>query len=252
MKKLSFITLIVTILSLSNINVYAQDDNADAESPFSVSCDLMSRYVWRGIDFGGSPSIQPGIEYGLGNFTIGAWGAFTTNSPGVQEADIYLSYTLKEMFTLTVTDYFFPDETVANYNYFEYGDKTTGHVFETSLSFDGTEKIPFTCLFAANVYGADARKMNADTTIGDIQYSSYLELGYTYKNLNAFMGFNLTDPDESKGETGFYGNTFGVINLGITVEKEITITDKFKLHLTVSLITNPQAEKIYMVAGFSF
>jgi hypothetical protein len=66
------------------------------------------------------------------------------------------------------------------------------------------------------------------------------------------MGFNLTNVDRDKGESGFYGDYMGVVNLGLTTTKEIEITNKFKLPLTVSLITNPQAEKIYLVAGFSF
>lgn len=253
MKKFNLIILFAVIFSLSVNNItYAQSENEEEENPFSISCDLMSRYVWRGIDFGASPSIQPGIEYSKGGFTVGTWGAFTTNLPGVQEADLYLSYTFKETFSLTFTDYFFPDETNPDYKYFDYDDATTGHVFEASASFNGTEKFPLTVLVAVNVWGADARKMNTDGTTGSIQYSTYAELAYSFKYLDIFMGFNLTDPDESIGETGFYGDSFGVTNFGISTIKEIKITDSFKLPLSVSLITNPQSEKIYLVAGFSF
>ena len=253
MKKLNLLILFALIFCLLNNSILnAQEESTEEENPFSISCDLMSRYVWRGTDFGGSPSIQPGIEYSKGGLTVGTWGAFTTNLPGVQETDLYLSYTLKEKFSLTFTDYFFPDETNPNFNYFDYRDETTGHVFEATASFNGTEKFPLTVLVAANVWGADARKINADGTTGSIQYSTYTELAYSFKYLDVFMGFNLTDPDENVGETGFYGDSFGVVNLGISATKEIKITNVFKLPLTVSLITNPQAEKIFMVAGFSF
>jgi len=250
MKKISIRTLIVIIISLFTTIGFAQSDST--ESVIDVSCDLMSRYVWRGTDFGQSPSIQPGIEYSIGGFYVGAWGAFTTNLYPVQEADLYIGYTFVDMFSLTFTDYFFPDELNPDYNYFDFDKNTTGHVFETTLSFDGTEKLPLSILFAANVWGADAQRLNSDGSVKGLQYSSYAEVAYSYKNMNIFMGLNLTTPDETLGESGYYGNTLGVVNLGITGTKNIQLTNKYSLPLSVSLITNPQAEKIYMVAGFSF
>ncbi len=112
--------------------VFAQSESAKKRSPIDVSCDLMSRYVWRGMDLGASPSIQPGISYSKAGFTVGAWGAYTTNLVALQEADLYLSYTYKEKFSLTFTDYFFPDETGSDYKYFNYKEKSTGHIFEMS------------------------------------------------------------------------------------------------------------------------
>lgn len=252
MKKYSFITLMVTILSLSNNSIlFAQEDNVEIKNPISISCDLMSRYVWRGTDFGGSPSIQPGIEYSKAGFSIGAWGAYATNFSGMQEADLYVSYTYKEMFSLTFTDYFFPNE-LTDYEYFDYDKSTTGHILEATLSYNGTEKFPLSILVATNVWGADAKKINTDGTEGNIQYSTYAELAYSFNHFDLFMGTNLTSVDRDKGESGFYGDYMGVVNLGITSTKEITITDKYNLPLTVSLITNPQAQKIYFVAGISF
>lgn len=252
MKKSSLFFLIVLLISLSCSNIMAQEgEQTKAGSPFSISCDLMSRYVWRGTDYGGSPSIQPGIEYSIKGFTVGTWGAFTTNLPGVQEVDLYASYTIKELVTITVTDYFFPDE-IAGYNYFNYGDTTTGHVFEGALAFNGTEKIPVSFLIATNFYGADARRMKDNGSLGGLQYSTYAEIAYSFKYVDVFMGFNCTTPDTKKGEMGYYGDSFGVVNLGATFSKDIAITEKFSLPLTASLITNPQAEKIYLVVGLSF
>lgn len=230
----------------------AQEENPKKTfGPFSISCDLMSRYVWRGTDYGASPSIQPGVEYSIKGFTVGTWGAFTTNLPGVQEVDLYASYTIKELVTITVTDYFFPDE-INGYKYFNYGDTTTGHVFEGALAFNGTEKVPISFLIATNFYGADARRMKDDGSLGGLQYSTYAELGYSFKYVDLFMGFNCTTPDTKKGETGYYGDSFGVVNLGATFSKNIAITDRFSLPLVASLITNPQAERIYLVVGLSF
>jgi len=59
----------------------------------------------------------------------------------------------------------------------------------------------------------------------------------------------LTTPNTERGETGFYGSSFGVVNLGITATKKIKITKDFSLPLKASFITNPQAENIFFVVG---
>ncbi len=69
---------------------------------WSAGADLASRYIWRGLNAGGSsPSIQPAIEYTIGSekhaFSVGTWGAFSTSGiQTTQEVDLYISYTLNE------------------------------------------------------------------------------------------------------------------------------------------------------------
>ncbi len=251
MRKISFIVFSTIIISLlSGNNIFAQKDSTAKNNPLSISCDVMSKYIWRGTDYGDAPSIQPGVSFTKAGFTIGAWGAISTNYNGYQETDLYASYAYKFM-SVTVTDYFFPSNTKP-YNYFEYNDSITGHIIEASVAFNGLENFPLTVMFATNVYGADNHRINADGTTGGIQYSTYAEISYAFKYLNVFMGTNLTNVNRDKGETGFYGNYIGVVNLGVSASKNIKITKYYSLPLSVSLITNPQAEKIYLVAGVSF
>lgn len=250
MKKTQLLVISLFMLIVGSTSVFAQSDSTETESPISISADLMSRYIWRGSDYGDAPSIQPAISYSKSGFTVGAWGAIATTFNGYQETDIYASYAYKFM-SLTVTDYFFPSNTKP-YNFFEYNDSITGHVLEVSLAFTGTEKIPLTVMIATNVYGADNRRINSDGTTGNIQYSTYAEISYAFKYINVFMGTNLTNVNRDNGETGFYGNYIGVVNLGISATKNIKITNHYSLPLSVSLITNPQAKKIYLVGGISF
>ncbi len=239
--------IILAILMFMSAGLKAQ-----TETSFNAGVDLMSRYVWRGLNLGGSsPSIQPTLEYSVGNFTLGTWGAFSmSDGLTIQETDLYLSYNIKDMFSLTITDYFLPDESLSNNNYFEFNEEETGHLLEATASFDGTEKIPFTFMAAVNFWGADALKAD-----GKKQYSTYLELGFNGQckefEYNIFMGMTPTSPDEEKGETGYYGPYAGVINLGITASKEIQITDKFSLPISTSFIVNPQAENVFLVVGIS-
>ena len=57
----------------------------------SVGSDFVSRYIWRGTDFGNSPSIQPTVAFSTGGLTIGFWGAYATNDV-YQETDFYGGY----------------------------------------------------------------------------------------------------------------------------------------------------------------
>jgi hypothetical protein len=246
MKKLDILIIVVSLFMAGS--VFSQN-KVVKNNPFSLSVDVMSRYVWRGSDFGNSPSIQPNIEYNKGNLTLGAWGAYATNS-NYQEADLYITYDFSDLLSLTLTDYFFPSSTMGD-NYFDYDHATTGHIFEMSVAIDATEKFPLNFLLATNFYGDDANKLHTNGTTNGIQYSTYAELGYTFKNADAFIGFNLTKPNKARGESGFYGDSLGVVNLGITVVKKIKISNSFTIPLSGSLIANPEAEKIFMVIGFS-
>lgn len=262
----------VFFMALLSLNLNAQE-----ESSWSVGADVASRYIWRGVNLGGSsPSIQPYIEYGFGSadhaFAIGAWGAYATSGTTTgQEADLYLSYSYKEMFSITLTDYFFPDETLDSQEYFNYNmdwdkinlgtEAQTGHVLEAAIAFNGTESFPLSIMLAMNVWGADSRAYDQDNGVmvadDKIVMSKYLELGYSTAlkdcNLDVFAGFALDNPDIDNGEpAGFYGQeNAGVINMGITLSKEVKITENFSLPVFGSLIANPEAENLFMVFGVS-
>ncbi|HLO92059.1 MAG TPA: TorF family putative porin [Lentimicrobium sp.] len=223
------------------------------EIALNPGVDIMSRYVWRGLNLGGSsPSIQPSLEFTAGKFTLGTWGAFSTsNDFTVQETDLYMSYNLCDAFTVGITDYFLPDELAENEHYFEFKDDSTGHVLEAAATFNGTEKIPFTFMAAVNFYGADARHANNKK-----QYSTYFELAYKTKvkdvECRIFIGGTATNPDKELHETGYYAESAGITNFGITGIRTVQINDKFGLPLTGSFIINPKTEKVFLVIGLSF
>jgi len=270
MNKTRVITVLVLFL-LTGFSVvgYGQESPKESKLGFDIGADIMSRYVWRGTRYGGSsPNIQPFTSLSISNFEIGVWGAYSIGGTNpYQEFDLYATYNFAdEMFSVTITDYFFPDE-LSDYKYFEYEKDSTGHIFEGAISFNGTEKIPVSLLIATNFYGCDAKKINDDVNSPDfneedgIQYSTYFELGYSTSirkiDFDAFLGFTLNSPKKADtdsgfiGENGFYGNSPGIVNLGFTATKEIKITDKYSLSVSTSVITNPQAEKVCFVFGIS-
>ncbi len=119
------------------------------------------------------------------------------------------------MFSLTFTDYFFPDETIGRNKYFNYnmdwdkinsGEKDqTGHLLEAAISFNGTEKIPVSLMFAMNVWGADAQKYKDEAGVmvpeDKIVMSKYIELGYSTEvkglAVDVFAGMTFDNPEIS-------------------------------------------------------
>lgn len=74
---------------------------------FSLGADVVSRYVWRGTDFGESISIQPALTYTHGGFSIGSWASYAADpsSAGVNEHDLWLSFAAGPI-SVGVTDYY--------------------------------------------------------------------------------------------------------------------------------------------------
>ncbi|MEI7490160.1 MAG: hypothetical protein WCK92_02090 [Bacteroidota bacterium] len=277
MKKL---IVLIFICFTSIYQLYAQDEQALKEAEESVGdksatlnfgADIMSRYIWRGIDFGNSPAIQPSIYFSWRGLNVGAWGSYSfaphrimindsvsVNMGNYAEMDMYVSYTLK-WFTLMFFDYFVPNGLDPNYTglqgyqYFNYDKKTTGHTFEVSLTFTGPSAFPIKFYAGTLVYGNDKAK---DTLgfYGDENknnFSTYLELAYpvTLKKLKMDLNF-------FAGGTPFggswYGPKAGFTNVGITAKKMIPISKSYCLPVQASLITNPAAQKVFLVFGISF
>ncbi len=248
-KLIRILTAFLTILSITDNPVLRAQERKF--SNFSTGADIVSRYIWRGLNLGGnSPHIQPWIEYRFGGsgLAAGVWGSHSLGASSIgTEADLYVSYTPATAVTITVTDYFFPsDVPFASDRYFNYDRETTGHTFEGMICFNGTEKLPLTAAFAMNMYGADGVNEN-----GNNMLAKYLEIGYS-GNIGEityliFSGFALDNPDEEAGAIGWYGNSAGMINLGLGISKEIPISESISIPVRSSLIFNPEAENIYLV-----
>jgi hypothetical protein len=223
-------------------------------SSLSINADIMSRYIWRGINLGGSsPHIQPSITYTLGNsgLTFGAWGSYSLGNSAFAEADLYLSFTPVNWLTFTLTDYFFPnDNFFERSGYFNFNKDETGHTIEAMVTTGEFENFPLYLTFAMNIYGVDG----VDET-GHRQNAKYLELGYNGSTQNfaysVFAGLAPDNPNSEMGGSGWYGNKPGVINLGLTIIKDISLAGK-SFPVSSSAIFNPEAGNFYLVMGISF
>lgn len=259
---------IMVILLLGLTLSSAGQEKCKAE--FNVNADVVSRYVWRGTQYGGDfPSVQPTLSVKMPNFTFGVWGSYSLSGSSVtQELDLFALYTFKdEMFTIGLTDYFFPNASV-DYSYLDYGANSTGHVLEGSFTYNGVEKFPLSVMLAVNFFGADAARLDNDPSSVNfnsktgIQYSNYLEFNYPWKvkdiDIKATAGITLSSPREFDastayiGESGYYASKAGVVNLGVKVAKELKLTEEFSLPLSGSFIVNPITKKVFYVISISF
>jgi hypothetical protein len=241
----AFLTL-TSLFAVSNAN--AQAPAAEPASPFKITADVVSSYVWRGVTSSNTPNFQPTFAVVKGGLEVGVWGS--TDFIGYyKEADIYAAYTAGPL-KLTVTDYdwnFIPTSTMpVAPKYFDYKSATTGHIFEGTVGYTGPESMPIS--ITANVMFAGADKKATDPT--KQAYSTYVELGYAFKYFTPFLGITPSD--------GYYGDSYGgytgfaVANLGLSATKNLKITDAYSLPLKATLGFNPQKEDAYLVFGITF
>jgi len=222
--------LIISLLVLSSISSFAQ---------LKFGSDVYSRYVWRGLDFGDSPSFQPTLYYSIRGFTVGAWGAysFPGNAVNYAENDLYATYSFltekSGTFTLLFTDYYFPS---AGIKFSDYEKNGGAHTMEAGVGYSGPEAFPISLSVYANVHN-------------DPDNSAYIQASYPFTIDDATLSITAgLTPSKSV----YYGTTKGgIINLGVTASKSVALSDKFSLPINVSYISNPVLDKTYLVFGMS-
>lgn len=220
-KKAVVIVFALVVSSMSFSSLKAQEES---DSPFSVGADFVSRYVWRGLDFGNAPAIQPTIEFGIGNFVLGAWGSYTMSASPYLEADLYAGYSFDFGLSVLLTDYYFPAAefgAVTDASYFD----SDAHVFEFGLSQE-----------IGDFYISGFYFMNLDDDL-------YFEAGYSFEHFDLFVG--------AGNESYTSDAEFMVTNFGISTSKDIKISESFSLPVSGAFIINPDLEQVNIVFGFS-
>jgi hypothetical protein len=234
-----FKTIVLLLLLATGLNANANDT---LKVDLTVGADLVSHYIWRGLNLGNSPAIQPTMGITYGGLSFGSWASYSVNPSSFQEVDLYLSYTIGS-FTFGVNDYYNPvDSMGVSDTYFNYGKSSTLHSLEPFITLSEIGGTGFSATAAFFAYGNDRDENNKNL------YSSYLELSYSanVKDLGfTFFGGGTVNK-------GYYAGKPAVTNLGITISKEIKITDGFALPCKGSFIVNPNTQNVYFVFGFTF
>lgn len=208
----------------------------------TLSADIRNRHTWRGGLTCDAWNFQPTLNFTWSNFLVGAWGVYTVDNK-YAEVDFYASYTYKS-FTLSVLDYFCPNETLAVNRFFDYNDQTTPHLIDINLQFNGTKSFPVRILASTIVYGNDKKADDPNKN----NYSTYFEAGYNFASKKGFkydFVVGLT-PFES-----FYSNRLNVVNMGFKASKKIKITPSYSLPVFGQLVLNPYKENLHFVFGIT-
>ena len=201
------------------------------QAQFGAGADVVSRYVWRGTDFGESAAVQPALTYTYEGLEIGAWGSYSMSADGAgaNENDLYVSYTYDDL-TLAVTDYYFPAP--GTYHMFEFSPDSSYNLIEVSGAYSYNSLSLLAAVLVTGDFDAAGEKRN----------SIYAEAAYEFSlpeevtlDLIAGIGNEIYVLND-KGD-------FGLVNLGCTLSKGMFST---------SLIFNVEAETRYLVFSASF
>ena len=232
-------TYLIVFAIFAALTLNAQEDG----EKLSLTVDLASDFVWRGLQINSTPVIQPSVTFSQGIFSIGAWAStpFTRIFNEHKEFDIFAELQLSSSLSLGLISYY-------DYSapYFKLKKEETAHDLDLYLTYDGSGGFPIRVL-ASTIIGGGADLKWKDGK-NKRAFSTYLELGYGRTTnggieWNAFLGF-------VPMESNFYEiDGAAIINLGFGVTKSFEITPTYSLPLSLKLTVNPAYEAVYLTAA---
>ena len=245
------VAAVITISFCSFGTVKASGNENGAK--FTVQGDLVSSYIWRGM-YQTGVSFQPALAFGIGGFSLTAWGS--TDFDGYQaseglankEIDLTAAYTFGNSgLTLSVADLWWAGQG-AN-KYFNFKSHETAHHFEAGLAYTlPVEKFPLSIAWYTMFAGMD-KKLN-DKGEEKQNYSSYVEFNYPFSlksvDLNVTCGIV-----PYKAARQYNCNGFAVTNVALKGTTAIRLTDKFSLPVFAQAIWNPRMEDAHLVFGIT-
>ena len=211
MKIVKKITLLIALaaLSLTASAVVAQE----------VGTDVVSLYVWRGLDQGGGVALQPSFALDLSPVSVGAWGSYDVTGSGVSEVDLSVGFDLLGWAKVTVTDYYLGGEVL------DFDEDAGVHQLEVSADTDLLYGTLSANLF---VYGDDDNSVWLDYE---------LDLGQVADRLSGIIGI-------LGGGNGSYTSTGdpALVLVGLEVGNE---------KLSASYLINVDTEQAWLIAAWS-
>ena len=256
-----FFVLALAAITLLPTSASAQEsDNDWTELDFTatVSANLVSRYMWRGIDNAG-PSFQPELELGWKGLSLNISGSTPLQkNDGIQDLDVTLGYSLYG-FNIGVIDYWTADVDPRN-RYFYFGGETEcPHQLEANIGYSCEYgSLQAYTMFYGNDYKIDGKRA----------YSTYIELsvpftlgGLDWKasvGVTPFESAGTTHEEEIINEKGkkqivnrgdwMYGESFTCNMASIRATKELEFKH-FNVPVFVELHTNPYLQRANIVLG---
>jgi len=229
------IILLMALIQATMVpGTFAQNDTVSSDGiQINGGLDIYTRYVWRGRDYGNSPSLQPWLSFEYKGFSFGAEGEYRVIGPGWQETDLYVAKSFKYL-TLTLYDYYSFLDTMPG-NLYEFSTGKTGHLFELMATLSDFSPLPISLTGSWLFAGSDPDR------------SLYFEIAWTQALRDGELGFVFGFTPHK----GYYAPKAAIVNVGVTYLKELKVSDTWNLPVSLALILNPEEKNLYLVAGIS-
>ena len=237
--------LLFLMLALPFSHASAEDSIRQHQtvSPFSVSLELTSKYIWRAIEYGDAPTTFAIINYEQKGFSAYAEGVYEFDGSH-QEVDLGIAYNYKWL-TAGVNDYYYPSSVGEKDKYFKLSSRKTGHYLEGVVTI-APERLPLWLTLSTYFWGADKKPLNDKNA-----YSSYAELGYNHSfndnnTISLAIGAAL-----NKGFYTDYEHGFNVVNITAKYSSSFRF-GSYRLPVSASYVLNPYRNKSYLTLSIYF
>lgn len=273
MKKNSLIITLLLITSLS-WNAKAQVELKEKEIPVDVAIELKNAHIWRGLDVTHNFLIDGDARLTdkSKTFALGIWGA-TSFTKDFREFDYYVGF-YKKGFSVEVWDVFnFSEQNAYNpitnpggYNVdkaFDYSAHGTGHFVDVRLAYQFPKSFPLKLGWSTIVYGRDRARFTDITTnreyFSKSRYSTFVEASYPILkgnivdvNVGIAGAFALKSAkiNGEKVKGHFYGESGGIVDINLTVTKDLQLGKNYNLPISLMAVWNPEANKTYLQMAF--
>ncbi|MBK6913385.1 MAG: hypothetical protein IPH11_06890 [Ignavibacteriales bacterium] len=236
--------LMVIIICAAGIS-FAQDLS------LSAGADIVSRYIWRGLNVNDAVNIQPALTLSVSGFSVGFWGSYSfSNNSGDntfgQEVDTWIGYNYSFENGMGIgallTDYYYPNTGIkwGNFNNYDDVNGAGAHTIETGLLLRGPNSFPISLSGFINVYN-------------DAGNNTYFQIDYPTSVAEVPLNFFVGASGGSEENPGYYGTqSFNVINVGVKATKYVKITEDYSLPVSLTFLINPRTEISYLVFGLTF
>ena len=232
---------LVTLLSAWGLPSHAPAPLAAQESRVSYGAGLLSRYVWRGMEYSTTVQVQPWIQANLGSLELGTWGSYGIDGEYLEQSQwITWTHALpRGSLGVTVTDYYFTEDFSDFFDWggVEDGVATGAHTLEAILAYEGPEERRVRLLLASTFYN-------------DPGPSVYAEAGYALErvglNWAAQVGYLLHDG-------GYYElGSGGLTNLTLSASRLLGTWLSREVLAASYLIHSPKLGKTHLAVEITF
>lgn len=210
------------------------------ESPFSISLQAQTKYIWRGMEMlptEAAPVLFPSVGYSTHGFYAYFMGGYALNGK-YAEVDFGASYTWKWL-TVAFNDYYYPTIDQLDDNYFNYKSQQTGHWLEGAITI-APEMIPVS-LTASNFFAGADKNLE-----GKQAYSTYAELSTWYDFLNDHRVSATCGMAFNKSCYNGYAHNFSVCNVELKYTYNLVFKNGSTLPLSSAYIMNPVYKKSFV------